>query len=167
MKIMRSMMESPSADVKAGQTRLAKMLGVPVRTLQLSKHESKLTSKVMDSNDIDVSMDDIGGLDGILSKLETERKFVQAFPGASSSSALAGTKGILLYGPPGTGKTMIAQVFISVGPCTRPCKCGDVNHLCQLCVCCVDQRRMFVCRMCFQQGSGIMLICVAGNRKVE
>ena len=57
-------------------------------------------------------LQDIGGLDPIISSLRESVIYPLLYPNLFSSSALLGApKGVLLFGPPGCGKTMLAKAL--------------------------------------------------------
>lgn len=63
--------------------------------------------------DIPVTFESIGGLDGIISSLQESVIAPLCFPQlfSSTNGLLGAPKGVLLYGPPGTGKTMLAKAL--------------------------------------------------------
>ncbi|KAK6202417.1 cell division control protein 48 [Scheffersomyces amazonensis] len=74
---------------------------------------------------VNVTWDDIGGLDAIKNELKETVEYPVLHPDQYQKFGLAPTKGVLFFGPPGTGKTLLAKAvatevsanFISVkGP---------------------------------------------------
>ena len=95
--------------------------------LVLSQYEQTIAMEVVSPNEIPVTFDDIGGLDGIIEELTESVIYPLTMPHLYSqhSSLLSAPSGVLLYGPPGCGKTLLAKAvanesranFISVkGP---------------------------------------------------
>ena len=69
--------------------------------------------EVVSPNEIPVTFDDIGGLDGIIEELTESVIYPLTMPHLYSghSSLLSAPSGVLLYGPPGCGKTMLAKAL--------------------------------------------------------
>ena len=59
-----------------------------------------------------IHLQDIGGLDPIISSLRESVIYPLLYPHLFTSSSLLGApKGVLLFGPPGCGKTMLAKAL--------------------------------------------------------
>lgn len=69
--------------------------------------------EVVSPDEIPVTFDDIGGLDGIIDELTESVIYPLTMPHLYSnhSSLLSAPSGVLLYGPPGCGKTMLAKAL--------------------------------------------------------
>lgn len=88
-----------------------------------NSNPSALRETVVES--VNVTWDDIGGLDEIKEELKETVEYPVLHPDQYTKFGLAPSKGVLFYGPPGTGKTLLAKAvatevsanFISVkGP---------------------------------------------------
>ena len=81
--------------------------------LVLSQYEQAIAMDVVAPDDIPVSFDDIGGLNGIIEELKESVIYPLTKPAlySRSSSLLSAPSGVLLYGPPGCGKTMLAKAL--------------------------------------------------------
>jgi len=81
--------------------------------LILSQYEQTIAMEVVSPNEIPVTFDDIGGLDGIIEELTESVIYPLTMPHLYSqhSSLLSAPSGVLLYGPPGCGKTMMAKAL--------------------------------------------------------
>jgi SpoVK/Ycf46/Vps4 family AAA+-type ATPase len=91
--------------------QLAKRLNKP--DLKTTQYEDTIASDVINPHHVDVSLDDVGGLDHAKDSLSESVIFPLSQPELFSShgSLLTPPKGVLLYGPPGTGKTMLAKAL--------------------------------------------------------
>lgn len=80
---------------------------------ELDEHESVIASDMVYPEDIDVSFDDVGGLESakrdIFELVALPLRRPDLF--RHTSRLVSAPKGILLYGPPGTGKTMMAKAM--------------------------------------------------------
>ncbi|KAH3679510.1 hypothetical protein WICPIJ_008611 [Wickerhamomyces pijperi] len=101
-------------------------LGVTMENFRFAlgnSNPSALRETVVES--VNVTWDDIGGLDQIKSELKETVEYPVLHPEQYSKFGLSPSKGVLFFGPPGTGKTLLAKAvatevsanFISVkGP---------------------------------------------------
>ncbi|PVD37847.1 hypothetical protein C0Q70_00449 [Pomacea canaliculata] len=95
-----------------GCTKAQKMLhqlGVD-NVKELSEYELCIASNLVDPKSMDVSWENIGGLDDVIQ--EIKEMVILPFKRADlfrHSTLLQPPKGVLLHGPPGCGKTMIAK----------------------------------------------------------
>lgn len=82
-------------------------------TVSLSTYEQTIAADVIHPDEIPVSFNDIGGLDGIISDLQESVIYPLTLPSlyGNSSNLLSAPSGVLLYGPPGCGKTMLAKAL--------------------------------------------------------
>lgn len=79
---------------------------------QLSDYEGMIAADLVAPEDIQVTFEQIGGLDDIKAKLQEALILPLQFPAMfQTCKLLSFPKGILLYGPPGTGKTMLAKAI--------------------------------------------------------
>ncbi|KAK3678349.1 mitochondrial dynamin GTPase Msp1 [Recurvomyces mirabilis] len=81
--------------------------------LVLTPMEQTIAMEVVTPNEIPVTFQDIGGLDGIIEELRESVIYPLTMPHlySSHSSLLTAPSGVLLYGPPGCGKTMLAKAL--------------------------------------------------------
>lgn len=70
-----------------------------------------IAREVVNPDLIDVTLDDIGGLDHIIDDLRRNVITPMLQPQHFRTSLLRQKRGVLLYGPPGTGKTMLAKAL--------------------------------------------------------
>jgi SpoVK/Ycf46/Vps4 family AAA+-type ATPase len=77
---------------------------------KLTQHEELIATEVIFPEDIDVTFDDIGGLDHVVNNLR-ETVLLPLCHAAFFSRKLSPPKGVLLYGPPGCGKTLLAKAI--------------------------------------------------------
>jgi len=78
--------------------------------VELTENEMQIAEEIIDPDTLDVSFDDIGGLEDVKSALHELLILPVRRPELFAKKKLAATpKGILLYGPPGTGKTLLAK----------------------------------------------------------
>ncbi|KAK9824386.1 hypothetical protein WJX72_009900 [[Myrmecia] bisecta] len=109
--IINSIDPSRQAAKKAAAEKkalLKKRFGVEIPTDQ---YEDMIATEVVNPQEINVTLADIGGLETIKEALEHKVIAPLQKPDLFRSSLLQQTKGILLYGPPGTGKTMLAKAL--------------------------------------------------------
>eukprot|EP00252_Welwitschia_mirabilis_P027239 TRINITY_DN929_c0_g1_i1.p1 TRINITY_DN929_c0_g1~~TRINITY_DN929_c0_g1_i1.p1 ORF type:complete len:385 (-),score=79.27 TRINITY_DN929_c0_g1_i1:282-1436(-) len=89
---------------------IAKRFGRPL--LKRDAHEDIIACDVINPDDIDVTFDSVGGLEGIKQDLHEMVILPLQRPNLfTRGKLLSPQKGILLYGPPGTGKTMLAKAI--------------------------------------------------------
>ncbi|XP_057859440.1 uncharacterized protein LOC131068285 [Cryptomeria japonica] len=89
---------------------IAKKLGRPF--VKTNPYEDIIACDVINPDDIDVSFDSIGGLDGVKQALHELVILPLQRPNLFAHGKLLGPqKGVLLYGPPGTGKTLLAKAI--------------------------------------------------------
>ena len=83
------------------------------RTSCLHSRVEQIAVELILPEDIPITFEDIGGLDGIISSLQESIIAPLCFPDlfSGTSGLLGAPKGVLLYGPPGTGKTMLAKAL--------------------------------------------------------
>lgn len=85
-------------------------LGIGELTNTLNEYELTIASSLVNPEDIDVSWEDIAGLDDVIEELKCTVILPIKMPHLYSYSKLhEPPKGVLLYGPPGVGKTMVAK----------------------------------------------------------
>lgn len=79
----------------------------------LSNYEKIMLAYLIPPTDIEVSFNDIGGLEDVVSDLRESVILPLVYPQLFTQygSLLAAPKGVLLYGPPGCGKTMLAKAL--------------------------------------------------------
>jgi len=82
------------------------------RTITVNSHECIIASDIIMPENIQVTFDDIGGLDDIKLKLQESVILPLKYPELFQRGKLLRVpRGILLYGEPGTGKTMLAKAI--------------------------------------------------------
>jgi SpoVK/Ycf46/Vps4 family AAA+-type ATPase len=59
----------------------------------------------------DTTYEDVGGLDGVVRRIEEEMLVPRQYPELFEESNLGSTSGLLLHGPPGNGKTLLARAL--------------------------------------------------------
>ena len=141
---------SPSRAVTDKRLRLLEKLrsktprpggdGKPLK-LTLREHELEVAEDVVSPSEIDVSFEDIGGLQDIGRHLQRHILLPVTRPDLfKQSKLLRPPKGILLHGPPGTGKTLLARAiakeasftFIALNPARLLSKWyGESNRFAQ------------------------------------
>jgi ATP-dependent 26S proteasome regulatory subunit len=80
-------------------------------TNDLNEYELTIASQLVDPSKIDVTFNDIAGLDQIISSIKSSiiLPLLTAPVLRKRSQYFQPPKGVLLFGPPGCGKTMIAK----------------------------------------------------------
>ncbi|ODV89101.1 hypothetical protein CANCADRAFT_133764 [Tortispora caseinolytica NRRL Y-17796] len=126
MQQIREKMDLIDLEEETIDTEVLDSLGVTMENFRFalgSSNPSALRETVVQS--VNVSWDDIGGLDKIKEELKETVEYPVLHPEYYTKFGLSPSKGVLFYGPPGTGKTLLAKAvatevsanFISVkGP---------------------------------------------------
>lgn len=121
---------------KDRKKQLTKRLGRPINLD--GQYEDIIAQEVVNPQQIDVTLKDVGGLDDIIDDLRRNIITPMKRPEHFRTSLLRQKRGVLLYGPPGTGKTMLAKAlarecgacFINLKASTVLSKWyGDTNKL--------------------------------------
>lgn len=87
-------------------------LNPDLKKVQLSSYERTILSSVVIAEDIEVTFNDIGGLDNVISDLHESVIYPLTMPEIyTNNPLLKAPSGVLLYGPPGCGKTMLAKAL--------------------------------------------------------
>jgi len=80
------------------------------QSIELTETEMQIAEEIIDPDSLEVTFDDIGGLEEAKSSLYELLILPVRRPELFPKKKLSATpKGILLYGPPGTGKTLLAK----------------------------------------------------------
>jgi SpoVK/Ycf46/Vps4 family AAA+-type ATPase len=83
-----------------------------LQNLRLSQHERSLLPDLVFPEDVDASVEDVGGLETQIRELREQVIYPLSHPHLYAHSAVAQRPtGMLLYGPPGTGKTLLAKAI--------------------------------------------------------
>lgn len=126
MQQIREKMDLIDLDEETIDAEVLDSLGVTMENFRFAlgiSNPSALRETVVQS--VNVTWDDIGGLDKIKEELKETVEYPVLHPEMYTKFGLSPSKGVLFYGPPGTGKTLLAKAvatevsanFISVkGP---------------------------------------------------
>lgn len=79
--------------------------------LELTDHETIIACDLLLPDMINVSFEDIAGLDHIIDELKYQVIFPLSSPEVFNSGLRQPPKGVLFHGPPGCGKTMLAKAI--------------------------------------------------------
>ncbi|CDK29735.1 unnamed protein product [Kuraishia capsulata CBS 1993] len=126
MQQIREKMDLIDLDEDTIDAEILDSLGVTMDNFRFAlgnSNPSALRETVVES--VNVSWDDVGGLDKIKEELKETVEYPVLHPDQYTKFGLSPSKGVLFFGPPGTGKTLLAKAvatevsanFISVkGP---------------------------------------------------
>lgn len=126
MQQIREKMDLIDLDEDTIDAEVLNSLGVTMENFKFAlgnSNPSALRETVVEN--VNVTWDDIGGLDAIKAELKETVEYPVLHPDQYTKFGLAPSKGVLFFGPPGTGKTLLAKAvatevsanFISVkGP---------------------------------------------------
>lgn len=84
-----------------------------LQNLQFDEYERRILNALVLPEDLDVSFEDVGGLQAIIEELHEAVILPLTEPDlfAAYLSLVQSPKGVLFYGPPGCGKTMLAKAI--------------------------------------------------------
>jgi len=113
----------PHSDRSLSKSKALKINSLLAERLKSNGHLGKLASFEMHiakdlvlPEEVDVTFDDIGGLEDVKSSIYESLIYPLKMPQGMQRGKLLGIpKGLLLYGPPGTGKTMLAKAIAKYG----------------------------------------------------
>lgn len=126
MQQIREKMDLIDLEEETIDAEILDSLGVTMENFRFAlgnSNPSALRETVVEN--VNVTWDDIGGLDNIKNELKETVEYPVLHPDQYQKFGLAPSKGVLFFGPPGTGKTLLAKAvatevsanFISVkGP---------------------------------------------------
>lgn len=126
MQQIREKMDLIDLEEETIDAEVLDSLGVTMENFKFAlsnSNPSALRETVVEN--VNVTWDDIGGLDNIKNELKETVEYPVLHPDQYQKFGLAPSKGVLFFGPPGTGKTLLAKAvatevsanFISVkGP---------------------------------------------------
>lgn len=111
-------LETSTKDLKKLQSKL------DIQNMDLNMHEKSLLGNIVYPEDINVSFDNIGGLENIKNRLDKVLFKPLKLTDSGLGPLFSPPNGIILHGSPGTGKTMIAKaiakkldgIFITCNP---------------------------------------------------
>jgi SpoVK/Ycf46/Vps4 family AAA+-type ATPase len=107
----------PTYEEKKRQKQLAEILSKKLNLSKiivkdLNEYEMCILTDLINPKDINISWNDIGGLDTTINHIRQTVIYPLQHPELFNQSKLLSTsKGVLLYGPPGCGKTMLAKAI--------------------------------------------------------
>lgn len=77
-----------------------------------NEHEDIIKQFLVKNEDLEVSLEDVGGLESVKKEMFNSVLLPLKYPKAfSENKLLTPNRGVLFYGPPGTGKTMLAKAL--------------------------------------------------------
>ncbi|EDV22117.1 uncharacterized protein TRIADDRAFT_59287 [Trichoplax adhaerens] len=105
-------------EAKEMAKNILKNIGLDSSNIKLSDYEMSIASHLVDPKSVNVSWEDIGGLDDVINEiLETVVLPFRRQDLFVGSNLLKPPRGVLLYGNPGCGKTMIAKATARAAGC--------------------------------------------------
>ena len=110
MQQIREKMDLIDLDEDEIDAEVLNSLGVTMDNFKFAlgnSNPSALRETVVES--VNVTWDDIGGLDDIKNELKETVEYPVLHPDQYTKFGLSPSKGVLFYGPPGTGKTLLAK----------------------------------------------------------
>ncbi|XP_053211867.1 outer mitochondrial transmembrane helix translocase-like [Panonychus citri] len=114
IKLAVNLMDPTMSQKKKAKNKaieILRNLGISDKSDDLNEHEFTIASDLLNPTEIDVTFNDIAGLDNIIEELNLQVILPLIHPEYFESNLRQPPRGVLFHGPPGCGKTMLAKAI--------------------------------------------------------